>query len=94
MIENVAPRFVFSYASARVKVYHANKGQGLLIHSHAYSHATMCNAGSCVVRKAGKEVVMNKDTQPINLIAGEWHEVEALEDGTVFVNIFEDGKIS
>jgi hypothetical protein len=25
---------------------------------------------------------------PLNLLAGEWHEIEALEDGTVFVNVF------
>ena len=30
---------------------------------------------------------MNKDTQPVDLPANEWHEIEALEDGTVFVNI-------
>ena len=26
------------------------------------------------------------------LLAGEWHELEALEDGTVFVNVFAEGK--
>jgi len=24
--------------------------------------------------------------------AAEWHEIEALEDGTVFVNVFSEGK--
>lgn len=24
--------------------------------------------------------------------AGEWHEIEALEDDTVFVNVFAEGK--
>ena len=28
----------------------------------------------------------------LNLPAGEWHEIEALEDGTVFVNVFAEGK--
>jgi hypothetical protein len=27
-----------------------------------------------------------------NDIANEWHELEALEDGTVFVNVFAEGK--
>jgi hypothetical protein len=31
---------------------------------------------------------MTKNTQPVNLVADEWHEIEALEDGTVFVNVF------
>ena len=33
-------------------------------------------------------MVMDKTTQPVNLVANEWHELEALEDGTVFVNVF------
>jgi hypothetical protein len=49
-------------------------------------------AGSCAVRKEGKEVVMTKETQPYNLVAGEWHEIEALEDNTVFCNMFAEGK--
>ena len=30
--------------------------------------------------------------QTLNLPAGEWHEIEALEDNTVFVNVFAEGK--
>jgi hypothetical protein len=52
----------------------------------------MCHAGSCVLRKEGIEKVITKHTQPINLKAAEWHEIEALEDGTVFVNVFAEGK--
>lgn len=88
----IAPFHSFSYDGARLNIYHANKGEGLPLHAHAYSHATMCCAGSCVVRKEGKELVMTKTTQPVNLVAGEWHEIEALEDGTVFVNVFAEGK--
>jgi hypothetical protein len=52
----------------------------------------MCNAGSCIIRKENKELVMTKDTKPVNLLANEWHEIEALEDGTVFVNIFAENR--
>jgi hypothetical protein len=52
----------------------------------------MCHAGSCVIRKERIEKVIDKYTQPINLKAAEWHEIEALEDGTVFVNVFAEGK--
>jgi hypothetical protein len=52
----------------------------------------MCHAGSCIVRKEGKELVMTKDTQPVNLVGSEWHEIEALEDRTVFVNVFAEGQ--
>lgn len=58
-----------------------------------FSHqVTMCHVGSCIVRKEGRQLVMNKHTQPVNLVAAEWHEIEALEDGTVFVNVFAEGK--
>jgi quercetin dioxygenase-like cupin family protein len=89
---NIAPKHDFKYDGAIIKVYHANKGEGLLKHEHNYAHATMCNAGSCWIRKEGKEVLINKNTQPINLVANEWHEIEAAEDGTVFVNVFAEGK--
>jgi quercetin dioxygenase-like cupin family protein len=88
----VMPRFDVTQDGTTLRVYHANKGDGLPKHSHMYSHLTICHAGSCVVRKEGKELVMNKDTQPVNLVAAEWHEIEALEDGTVFVNVFAEGK--
>lgn len=92
MIQTVAPVHQVTYDGATLSVYHANKGQGLPRHEHAYSHLTMVHAGSLVARKEGKELVMDKNTQPVNLVAAEWHELEALEDGTVFVNVFAEGK--
>lgn len=89
----VAPAHNFTYDGAVINVYHANKGEGLPAHSHTYAHATFCTSGSCVVRKEGKEVIFTKATQPANLVAGEWHEIEALEDGTVFINVFAEGKL-
>jgi len=88
----LAPKHNFTYDGAQLNVYHADKGQGLPSHSHAYSHATMCNAGSCLVSLEGRSYTINKDSQPLNLPAGEWHEIKALEDGTVFVNVFAEGK--
>lgn len=92
MISTTAPRFSITQDGSTINVYHPAKGQGLPKHEHAYSHLTMCHAGSIIVRKEGKELVMNKDTQPVNLVANEWHEIESLEDGTVFVNIFSESK--
>ena len=81
-----------TYDGARLNIFHANKGEGLSRHEHSYAHLTMCHAGSCVIRKEGIEKIIDKNTQPINLRAAEWHEIEALEDGTVFVNVFAEGK--
>ena len=86
------PAHSFTYDGAQINIYHANTGEGLLKHEHTFSHATYCSSGSCVVRKANKEVVINKFSQPANLIANEWHEIEALEDNTVFMNVFAEGK--
>ena len=91
-LENIQPIHQVIYDGANLRVYHANKGQGLPRHNHVFAHLTMCHAGSCIIRKEGRELVMTKDTQPVNLVAGEWHEIEALEDGTVFVNVFAEGK--
>lgn len=91
-MKTVRPRFLVTQDGTTLGIYHANKGEGLPMHSHVYPHLTMCHAGSIVVRKANREVIFTKDTQPANLVAHEPHEIEALEDGTVFVNVFAEGK--
>lgn len=88
----VLPKYSVVQDGTQINVYHPNKGEGLPRHDHVYSHLTLCHAGSIVVRKEGKELVMTKGTQPVNLAANQWHEIEALEDGTVFVNVFAEGK--
>ena len=91
-VYNIQPKYSFNYDGATLNIYHANKGEGLSKHQHIYSHATFCTAGSCYIRKEGKELLVDKNTQPINLVAAEWHEIEAAEDGTVFTNVFAEGK--
>jgi quercetin dioxygenase-like cupin family protein len=93
MVITIFPAHSFTYDGAQLNVYHADKGQGLPNHSHSYSHATVCHNGSCLISLEGRSYIINKNNQPLNLPAGEWHEIEALEDGTVFVNVFAEGKI-
>jgi len=90
---SAGPKHVLAYDGVMMNIYHCNKGQGLLRHEHPFAHLTMCHAGSCIIRKENRELVMTKDTQPVNLTANEWHELEALEDGTVFVNVFAQSKM-
>jgi quercetin dioxygenase-like cupin family protein len=92
MTINVNAKHQVIYDGAGIYIFHANKGEGLPRHTHAYAHLTMCHAGSCVIRKEGIEKIIDKHTQPINLREKEWHEIEALEDGTVFVNVFAEDK--
>ena len=57
------------------------------MHSHIYDHTSVCVSGSCVLRKDGKELVINKYSQPVLLTAPNAHEIEALENNTCFVNM-------
>jgi quercetin dioxygenase-like cupin family protein len=82
------PKQVVKYDEIEIHIYHTDKRQMLPKHTHSYPHLTMCHAGSCIVRKENKEIILTKNSNPINLVANEWHEIEALEDNTVFVNIF------
>lgn len=84
----ITPKFSVTQNSTTLNIYHAELGQGLPKHSHTYSHLTICTAGRCLVRKEGRQLEMTRDTQPVNLVANEWHEIEALEPGTVFINVF------
>lgn len=84
----VQPVHIFTYAGATHGVFHARAGEGLPEHMHDHNHATVCHAGSCIVRVKGKEIRMEPATQPIDLPANVPHEIEALENGTVFTNIF------
>jgi quercetin dioxygenase-like cupin family protein len=86
------PQHSFTYDGSQVNVYHVNKGEGLPSHSHNYSHATICHNGSCVIRMQDKEKVIDKHSGAFNLPENDWHEIEALEDNTVFVNVFSEGK--
>jgi len=78
----------FDYENIRVAVHHANVGEGLPKHEHTFAHLTVCVQGKLVVRKEGKESERTKNDSPFILPAKEWHEIEALEDGTVFINMF------
>lgn len=92
MTTQIAPAHSFTYDGAQVNIYHANKGEGLPRHEHSYSHATFCCAGSVNVYKENLKVTLTKTDQPVSLGANEWHELEAAEDGTVFINVFAEGK--
>lgn len=92
LIENIFAAHIMTYGGAQINIYHANAAQGLPWHSHSYSHAIICHAGACRVRKGEKEITLKKGSMPINLPPAEPHEIEAIEDGTVFVTVFAEGK--
>ena len=92
MTTPVAIAHGFSFDGVTLQIYHANKGEGLPKHEHVYAHATVCYAGRCAIRKENVYVELTKNSQAVVLRENEWHEIEALEDGTVFSNVFAENK--
>lgn len=86
------PKFSFQYGDVVHAIYHVNTGEGIPKHEHAFSHVVFCANGSLLIRKEGIERVITADSKPISLKANEWHELEAIEDGTVFINMVSAGK--
>jgi quercetin dioxygenase-like cupin family protein len=86
------PTHDFKVEDVMVRVYHVDKGFGLPKHEHSYKHATVCYAGRLLVTKENLRLEMTKETRPVILKEEEWHELEALEDGTIFSNIFAEDK--
>jgi hypothetical protein len=89
---NIPPTYTFLYDKVRFSVYHANVGEGLPRHEHTFAHLTMCVAGQAAIRKENLYKEMDKDTTPVILKEKEWHEVEALVDNTIFINVFPAGE--
>jgi quercetin dioxygenase-like cupin family protein len=82
------PHSSFIYAGARLNLYHFNQGEGLPRHEHGFNHAVVCIVGTCVVKKEGKELILTASSEPVDLVRGEWHEIEALIDGTILLTMF------
>lgn len=82
------PRYTFQFGKNTHNVYRCATGEGLPRHEHTFAHATVCHAGRIVVRKEGVQREFTPESGAVVLKANEWHEIEALEDGTVFENIF------
>jgi quercetin dioxygenase-like cupin family protein len=83
----IQPTHFYNYGNVTVQVFHAQKGKGLPAHEHNFAHTTQCHAGRISVTKQSGTWVLDKSTKPLLLKANEWHEIEALDDETVFENI-------
>jgi quercetin dioxygenase-like cupin family protein len=68
--------------------YVCARGEGLPRHQHDVDHLTIVAAGRIVARADARVVERGPTDPPILFRAGRAHEVEALEDGTVFINVF------
>jgi quercetin dioxygenase-like cupin family protein len=86
MTFSIAPTTRYVYSGVNSAIYMADTGQGLLRHEHTFAHTTVCIQGKMVVRKEDKEIELTPLDSPLLLTAHEWHEVEALEPNTIFMN--------
>jgi len=90
-ITTVSPISRFDYYNVNNSIYHAGINQGLPRHEHTFAHTTVCVQGRIVVRKQNKEIIIGMNDNPLLLTANEWHEIEALEPNTIFINQFPKG---
>jgi quercetin dioxygenase-like cupin family protein len=68
--------------------YVCARGEGLPRHQHDVDHLTIVAAGRIVARTDERSLERGPDDAPIIFRAGRFHEIEALEDGTVVLNVF------
>jgi quercetin dioxygenase-like cupin family protein len=87
------PRFIFTIDGCTINTFHIDKaGEGHPKHDHDYDHVTQVHSGRLRVTMEHTTFEMTKDTKPIKFPANQWHELEAVEDGTIFCNVFAVGK--
>lgn len=78
----------FTAMGVRIDRYVFARGEGLKPHQHDEDHLTVVGAGSILARSGDREVERGPLDTPILFRAERTHSIEALEDGTVVLNIF------
>jgi len=86
-LQGTPPVYSFQYGGIMFNYYSGNKGQGLPKHEHTFSHLTVVTAGKTCLRKENVYRELLPGEPPLSLKENEWHEIEILEDNTVFINI-------
>lgn len=71
--------------------YACARGEGLPRHQHDVDHLTIVAAGRIVARTDERTLERGPGDPPILFRAHRAHELEALEDGTVILNVFPVG---
>jgi hypothetical protein len=86
-VKQIFPHYVFQYNGITFSYYKGDKGEGLPKHKHIVSHLTFVASGKTCICKENIYREMVAGDQPLNLKENEWHEIEILEDNTVFINV-------
>jgi quercetin dioxygenase-like cupin family protein len=86
-VTQISGTYKFSYNNSEITMYKANCGEGLQKHEHTIPHLTICLSGQICVRTENEKLFMDSTSEPIILKANSWHEIEAVEDNSSFLNI-------
>jgi quercetin dioxygenase-like cupin family protein len=81
---------IHSYGGVTATVYVMNKGEKIPRHQHSFAHTTAVAAGKSEVEiydSLSTRFTMETGDNPWELPANIDHEIRALEDGTVVVNM-------
>lgn len=87
MVEKKDVSHIVFFDDKEIKVFHVDKGQGLPLHEHLNGHLVICGSGRISCRSEGNEVILTKESPPYYFVPVIPHEIEALEDGSVVINI-------
>jgi len=71
-----------------VQSFYVNNGEGVNNHEHDYSHVTLCHSGKIRITNSYVQVDMDSNTPAILIKGDEWHQIEALENNTIFISVF------
>ena len=82
----------FSALGSRFDRYEFAAGEGLPAHQHDEDHLTLVVSGRIVARSGGKEIERGPDDTPILFRAGRMHEIVALDNDTVVLNVFSEAR--
>jgi len=82
-------KLIYNYWFGDVTIYAylANLAEGLAMHNHEYKHLVICATGKIQVKDGDNILELVSTDRPYELVAQQNHEITALEDGTVFINV-------
>jgi len=81
-------KYVYTFGNVNVFNYFVDKGYGLPGHDHEVEHTVDVLKGSALVTIGEEKIKLDADSDAKVLPANVWHEVVALEDGTIFNSLF------
>jgi quercetin dioxygenase-like cupin family protein len=87
-VTQIKGTYRFSYNNLQIIRFDANSSEGLVKYQHDNQHLILCLSGKLCVRTENEEAILDSTAEPVILKANSWHEIEATEDNTSFLQMF------